>query len=42
MAFIHLDCLHLEVGKIALIHEEVQGSDEVAQIRVNADIVIEC
>ena len=40
MAFIDLDRLHLEVGEIALIHKEVQGSDQVPQIRIDADIII--
>lgn len=40
MAFIYLDGLHLEIGKITLVHKEVQGSDEVAQIGIDADVVI--
>ena len=42
MAFINLDRLHLEVGKIALVHEEMQGRYEISKIGVDADIVIEC
>ena len=40
MAFIDLDRLHFEVGKIALVHKEMQGSDEVAEIGIDADVVI--
>ena len=41
MAFIDLDRLHLEVGNIALIHEEMDSRYEVTKIRIDADIVIQ-
>ena len=41
MAFIDLDRLHLEVGKIAFVHKEMQGCDEISQIRINTDVVIQ-
>ena len=40
MAFIDLDRLHLEVRKIALVHKEMQGCYEVAEIGIDADVVI--
>ena len=41
MAFIDLDRVHLEMRKIALVHEEMQGRYEVSKIGIDADIVIE-
>ena len=42
MAFIDLNCLHLEVRQIALVHEEMQGCYEVTKIGIDADVVVEC
>lgn len=42
MAFIDLDRLHFEVGKIALVHKEMQGRYEVTKIGIDADVVVEC
>jgi hypothetical protein len=40
MAFIDLDRLHPKVWQLTFIHKEVQGSDEISQIRINADVII--
>lgn len=40
MAFIDLDRLHFEVGKIALVHKEMQSCYQISQIRIDTDIVI--
>ena len=40
MAFINLDRLHLEVWNIALAHKEMQGRDQIAQIGIDADVVV--
>ena len=41
MTFINFDCLHLEMWKIALIHEKMDSRYEVPKIRINTDIVIQ-
>lgn len=41
MAFIDLDRLHLEMRKIALIHEEMQGCYQISQIRIDTCVIIE-
>ena len=40
MALIYLDRLHLEMRKIALVHEEMDSRYEVTKIRIDADVVI--
>ena len=40
MAFIDLDCLHFEVWKIALVHEEMESCYEVTNIGIDADVVV--
>ena len=40
MAFIDLDRLHLEVGKPALVHKEMQGCNQITQIGIDTDIIM--
>ena len=41
MVFINLYGLHLEMRNIALIHKEVQGSDQISQIGINTDVIMQ-
>ena len=40
-ALVRLDCLHLEVWQIALIHKEMQGRYEISQIGIDTCVIIE-
>ena len=35
-------CLHLERHDISLVHQKVKGSDQIAQVGIDADIVLKC
>ena len=40
VAFIDLDCLHLEVRQPAFVHKEMEGCYKIPKIGIDADVVV--